>query len=119
MTDVAATEPLHSRALVTLQKYAPGVLVSVVIAIAATFLSDHYGGPVMLFALLIGMAFYFLSQEGRCVAGIELASKRILRVAVGLLGAQITIGEIMHLGVTPVVMVIVAVILRARVGCMP
>lgn len=116
MTDVAATEPLHSRALVTLQKYAPGVLVSVVIAIAATFLSDHYGGPVMLFALLIGMAFYFLSQEGRCVAGIELASKRILRVAVGLLGAQITIGEIMHLGVTPVVMVIVAVILTLGFG---
>ena len=37
----------------------------------------------MLFALLLGMAFYFLSQEGPCVAGIEFASKRILRVAVG------------------------------------
>jgi uncharacterized integral membrane protein (TIGR00698 family) len=94
----------------------PGVLASVIIAIAATFLSEHYGGPVMLFALLLGMAFYFLSQEGRCVAGIELASKRILRIAVGLLGAQITIGEIMHLGVTPVVMVIVAVILTILFG---
>jgi len=48
----------------------------------------------MLFALLLGMAFYFLSQEGPCVAGIEFASKRILRVAVGLLGAQITISAV-------------------------
>ena len=79
---------------------------SLIIAVAATFLSEHYGGPVMLFALLLGMAFYFLSQEGPCVAGIEFASKRILRVAVGLLGAQITISEIMKLGPRPVVMVI-------------
>ena len=116
MSNVAAIQPPYGRALAALQKYAPGILVSVIIAIAATFLSDHYGGPVMLFALLLGMAFYFLSQEGRCIAGIELASKRILRIAVGLLGAQITIGEIMQLGITPVVMVIVAVILTIAFG---
>jgi uncharacterized integral membrane protein (TIGR00698 family) len=116
VSDVAAIQPPHGRAFAALQKYTPGVLVSVIIAIAATFLSDHYGGPVMLFALLLGMAFYFLSQEGRCIAGIELASKRILRIAVGLLGAQITIGEIMHLGVTPVVMVVVAVLLTLGFG---
>jgi uncharacterized integral membrane protein (TIGR00698 family) len=96
----------------------PGVLASVIIAIAATFLSEHYGGPVMLFALLLGMAFYFLSQEGRCVDGIELASKRILRIAVGLLGAQITIAEIMKLGTTPVVTVIGAVILTILFGAL-
>ena len=33
----------------------PGVLASVVVAAAATFLSQHYGAPVMLFALLLGM----------------------------------------------------------------
>jgi uncharacterized integral membrane protein (TIGR00698 family) len=98
------------------RSYFPGVLVSLIIAVAATFLSEHYGGPVMLFALLLGMAFYFLSQEGRCVAGIELASKTILRIAVGLLGAQITIAEIMKLGATPVVTVIGAVILTVLFG---
>ncbi len=116
MSDVAAIQSPYGRAFGALQKYAPGILVSVIIAIAATFLSDHYGGPVMLFALLLGMAFYFLSQEGRCVAGIELASKRILRIAVGLLGAQITIGQIMQLGITPVVMVVVAVVLTLGFG---
>src|SRR5579863_8708740 len=98
------------------QSYFSGVLASLIIAIAATFLSEHYGGPVMLFALLLGMAFYFLSQEGSCVAGIEFASKRILRVAVGLLGAQITISEIMKLGPTPVIMVIGAVTLTILFG---
>jgi Conserved hypothetical protein 698 len=98
------------------RRYVPGVLVSLIIAVAATFLSEHYGGPVMLFALLLGMAFYFLSQEGACVAGIEFASKRVLRVAVGLLGAQITIGEIMKLGATPVVLVIIAVTLTIAFG---
>ena len=46
----------------------PRRVVSLVIAVATTFLSERYGGPVMLFALLLGMAFYFLSQEGACVA---------------------------------------------------
>jgi pimeloyl-ACP methyl ester carboxylesterase len=40
----------------------------------------------MLFALLIGMAFHFLHEEGRCVAGIEFASRNILRLGVALLG---------------------------------
>ena len=116
MTEIAATRPPYDRALEALQKYGPGVLVSVIIAVAATFLSDHYGGPVMLFALLLGMAFYFLSQEGRCIAGIELASKRILRIAVALLGAQITIAEIMALGITPMMLVVGAVIVTILFG---
>lgn len=94
----------------------PGVLVSVVIAVAATFLSEHYGGPVMLFALLLGMAFFFLSQEGPCIAGIEVASKRILRVAVGLLGAQVSSAEIITLGAGPLVMIVAAVVFTILFG---
>src|SRR5262249_42655550 len=78
-----------------LRTYVPGLLATLVVAIAASFLSERYGGPVMLFALLLGMSFYFLSREGRCVPGIELASKTILRIAVGLLGAQITLAQIL------------------------
>lgn len=94
----------------------PGVLVSVVIAVAATFLSEHYGGPVMLFALLLGMALFFLSQEGPCVAGIEVASKRILRIAVGLLGAQVSSAEIIKLGAVPLVMIVAAVVFTILFG---
>jgi uncharacterized integral membrane protein (TIGR00698 family) len=100
----------------TVRSLFPGLLVSVVIAIAATFLSEHYGGPVMLFALLLGIAFFFLSQEGPCVAGIEFASNRILRLAVGLLGAQVSSAEIIRLGVVPLIMIVGAVALTILFG---
>jgi uncharacterized integral membrane protein (TIGR00698 family) len=87
----------------------PGVLVAVTIGLAASFLSDHYGAPVMLFALLIGMAFHFLHESGRCVAGIEFTSRTILRLGVALLGARITFDQIASLGVGPVAMVVVGV----------
>jgi len=115
--DVADARPSPFGArLAVLQEYAPGILASVTIAMAATFLADHYGGPVMLFALLLGMAFSFLSQDGRCVSGIEVASKWLLRLAVGLLGAQVTIGDIARLGVTPIAMVIAGVVLTLGFG---
>ena len=120
MSNLAENKPTLigrcTSAWVVARGYLPGILVSVIIAVAATFLSERYGGPVMLFALLLGMAFCFLSQEGVCAAGIEIASKRVLRVAVGLLGAQITISEIMKLGPMPVVMVVSAVTLTILFG---
>ena len=87
----------------------PGVLASLTVGTAATFLSDHYGGPTMLYALLLGMAFYFLSQEGSCVAGIATASRTILRIGVGLLGMRITTDQIMGLGVETLILVVCAV----------
>src|SRR3546814_916828 len=110
-------------ALATGRRALPGVLAAGTVAMAATFLSEHYGGPVMLFALLLGMAFHFLSQEGRCVEGIDLAAKRILRIGVALLGARITAEQILSLGPTPVAAVIAGVattigigVLAARLG---
>ncbi len=97
----------HWQKLVTIL---PGVTVAATIALAATFLSEHYTAPVMLFALLLGMAFNFLSEEGgRVSKGIQFSSKTLLRLAVGLLGARITFTQIMELGLTPIVIVIVAV----------
>lgn len=87
----------------------PGVLVALTIGLAATFLSDHYGAPVMLFALLLGMSFHFLHEGGRCVAGIEFTSRTVLRTGVALLGARITFDQIASLGPAPVVMVMIGV----------
>lgn len=92
-----------------LRKLYPGVLVAATIALASQWLAQHYGAPVMLFALLFGMTFHFLHQEGRCIPGIEFSSKAVLRFGVALLGARITAGEILSLGLTPIVTVIVGV----------
>ena len=86
------------------------------IALAATWLSQHYGAPVMLFALLFGMAFHFLHDDARCVAGIEFASKAVLRVGVALLGAKITAAQILGLGMTPIVTVVAAVATTIALG---
>ncbi|HWA62787.1 MAG TPA: putative sulfate exporter family transporter [Caulobacteraceae bacterium] len=95
--------------LATLQATYPGLLAAGVIGLAATWLSQHYQAPVMLFALLIGMAFHFLHEEGRCVAGIEFSSKAVLRLGVALLGARITAAQILSLGVMPIATVVVGV----------
>lgn len=89
----------------------PGVLVSAVVAAAATFLADHYQAPVMLFALLLGMAVSFLAVEGPCKAGIEFTSREVLRVGVALLGMRITFSQIAALGWHPVVLVVGSVVL--------
>ena len=76
----------------------PGILICVTIAAAAQFLSQHYGAPQMLFALLLGMAFHFLAEEGRCVTGIEFSAKTLLRFGVALLGLRIAVEQVLGLG---------------------
>ncbi len=94
----------------------PGLLAAGVIGLAATWLSQHYSAPVMLFALLLGIAFHFLHEEGRCVQGIEFASRTVLRLGVALLGARITVAQILDLGVMPIATVVVGVATTIGVG---
>ena len=94
----------------------PGVLACLVVAAAATFLSEHYGAPVMLFALLLGMAMNFLSGDGPCAAGIEFTARQVLRIGVALLGLRITVGQIAELGWQPAAIVVVAVVLTIAVS---
>ena len=94
----------------------PGILVALTIALASSWLSLHYTAPVMLFALLFGMAFHFLHEEGRCVAGIEFSSKAILRLGVALLGARITAEQILGLGLMPIATVVIGVTTTIAIG---
>jgi uncharacterized integral membrane protein (TIGR00698 family) len=94
----------------------PGVLASAVVAAAATFLSQHYGAPVMLFALLLGMAMNFLAADGPCAHGIEFSARQVLRIGVALLGLRVTVAQIAALGWHPVVLVMVSVALTIAVS---
>ena len=88
----------------------PGIIACVVIAAAANFLSQQYGAPIMLFALLLGIAMNFLSAEKTCAPGVAFTSRTILRVGVALLGLRITMHEVASLGWQPVVGVMVTVV---------
>jgi len=94
----------------------PGLLMSAVVASAATFLSEQYHAPVMLFALLLGMALNFLSVEGACKPGIEFTAREVLRVGVALLGMRITFSQIAALGWHPVALVLLSVVLTIGVS---
>ena len=94
----------------------PGLAVSAVVGIAATFLSNQYKASAMLFALLLGMALNFLAEEGRCLPGIQLASSAVLRTGVALLGLRITIAQVEALGWTTIAMVVVTVSLTIAGG---
>jgi len=103
----------------SLEGLGQGIGVSVVVAVTAQFLSEHHGAPAMLMALLLGMAFHFLSEEGRCVTGINFTASTVLRVGVALLGARISFDMLIGLGAHLVLLVIggvIATILFALIG---
>jgi uncharacterized integral membrane protein (TIGR00698 family) len=89
----------------------PGLIACAVVAAAATFLGQHYGAPVLLFALLLGMAMNFLSAAGPCAPGIEFCARSVLRVGVALLGLRITLDQVVSLGWQPVVLVVASVVI--------
>jgi uncharacterized integral membrane protein (TIGR00698 family) len=93
-----------------------GILVSVVVAVAAMSLAEHYHASAMLFALLLGMALNFLSTEGRCVPGIRFSASTLLRLGVALLGVRITLAQITALGAWPIAMVVLSVVLTIGFG---
>lgn len=81
----------------------PGMVSAVTVALAAKFISEHYGAPVMLMALLLGMAFTFLAEPQSTTAqGVEFASKKLLRFGVALLGLGITVQQIAAAGLAVV-----------------
>ena len=109
---------VHSSAALRqrVRELAPGISVSVVVAAAATFLSEHYTAPVMLFALLLGMGLSFLATEGRCKAGIEFTARTVMRIGIALLGMRITLDQMTALGWQPIFLVITLIIVTISVS---
>ncbi|MFV0278250.1 MAG: YeiH family protein [Parahaliea sp.] len=94
----------------------PGFTISLIVAAAASFLSEHYQAPVMLFALLLGMTLSFVTDDDKCKPGVEFAARTILRIGVALLGMRITLEQIAGLGWKPVVLVIALVFITIVVS---
>lgn len=79
----------------------PGLAICAVGSGAAAWLSDHYGMPIILLGLLIGLALNFVARDETTHAGLDFASKTFLRLGIVLLGLQISFGQIQALGVVP------------------
>jgi uncharacterized integral membrane protein (TIGR00698 family) len=105
-----------TRTIDTVRLAIPGLLLSATIALAVRFVSDQLGGPAMLYALLFGMAFNFLTEDERFAAGIYFASRNILRFGVALLGLRITTGDVTELGWPVVALIVASVVATIVVG---
>lgn len=93
-----------------------GLLLVVTIAFAATFISDHYGGPQLLYALFFGVAFNFLADDPRTKPGIDAAGRTILRIGVALLGARITFEKVAQIGWSQIAAITTIVALTISFG---
>ena len=93
------------------KSYYSGVAICATVAITATTLAHRYGAPVMLFALLLGLALHFLYESPKHQVGIDFCARTLLRFAVGLLGVRIAFADIVSLGIVPPIIVIVSMAL--------
>lgn len=93
-----------------------GVLISALVALAATFVSSHFGGPQLLYALLMGLSLHFLASDPKIRPGIDFCARTVLRIGVALLGARITLNQISALGWQTALMVTVGVISTLLLG---
>jgi len=70
----------------------------------------------MLLALLFGIALHFVSEEERPLAGIDFASRTVLRIGVALLGLRISMDLALSLGPMVLAAVIFSVVLTIVFG---
>lgn len=94
----------------------PGVGTALLVAAAATFVADTYGGPVMLLALLIGIALNFLSEGDKVEAGIRFTSKSVLKFGVALLGLRIAASDVVALGGSTLIVLLIAMAITISAG---
>ena len=98
------------------QKILPGLMVCLVIAMSTSFLSENYGGPQLLYALLIGLSLHFLYLNETVKPGIDFSAKTVLRLGVAFLGIRITFSDIGAIGLNTGLMVMLAVASTVALG---
>lgn len=101
---------------VGLRDYVPGLAVTILATLAAAFISDRYGAPLTLMALLVGLAMNFLSADARLSPGLGFASRTLLRWGIVLVGARITLGQIVDLGPEALAAIVVILALTLLSG---
>ena len=92
----------------------PGLLLVAVLAVTAWLVSDVFGGSALLYAVLLGLLVHpLVSSAGQLdhqwAPGAALAANQLLKLGVALLGARITLDQLLALGWQPLLLVACAV----------
>ncbi len=113
--DLLDTAPKEHRGW---RAFAPGLIVTTIAALAAAWLSEHYGAPQMLMGLLIGLAFNFANADPKLHAGLGFASKTLLRWGIVLAGLQVTLWQIIDLGWASFVWIAAMIAIVTSIGAL-
>lgn len=93
----------------TLRRLYPGAALCAVLALAGSFLAEHYGAPALMLVLLLGFGFANQGADARMQPGVAFCSRHILRIGVALLGARIGVEQLLVVGSLPLLMVLISV----------
>ena len=102
--------------LVNLKAKLLGAILCSLVAVLATIVADRYQAPVMLCALLLGLLLHSFYQHQNIQLGVNYCSRELLRFCVGLLGVRIAFADIVSLGITPPLIVMVSMLLTILFG---
>lgn len=91
-------------------RLASGVIASGLVATIAHVVSGATSLPSMLLALVFGLLLNPLVGQSRLQPGLIVASKGLLRLAVGLLGARLSYDLVIQVGVYPLILTVTAVL---------
>lgn len=76
----------------------PGLVVTFAASGAAAWLSEHYGFPIILMGLLVGLSLNFVSRDVAVHRGLDFAGQTFLRFGIVALGLQVTLDQARELG---------------------
>ena len=102
------------------RRLAPGLALALAVAVAAVAAEPLAAGvfpiPAMVIALLIGVALNGVAAQKVFEPGLAWCVKTLLRIAIGLLGVRIALGDIVDLGVSVALLVVVGMALTIAAG---
>ncbi len=98
----------------TVIDFAPGVLLSASVAVAAYLFAPYVAKalpiPAMVLALVVGIALNPLASQARFKPGMDFCVRTVLRWAVALLGLRVALSDIAALGLATGVIVVVSMV---------
>src|SRR5215208_5626977 len=120
MTNSQATATTASESPGALRRLAPGVALAIAVAVAASACAPLVAKvlpiPAIVIALLFGIALHGIASQKSFELGLAWCVKRLLRIAIGLLGIRIALGDIVDLGLAVALLVVVAMVVTVAAG---
>jgi uncharacterized integral membrane protein (TIGR00698 family) len=116
----ASTARSPDTPLTAVRRLVPGVALAVAVAVAAMAAAPLVATvlpiPAMVLALLLGISLNGVASQKAFEPGLAWCVKKLLRIAIGLLGIRIALGDIVDLGLTVALLVVAAMVLTVAAG---